>query len=148
MKYNTKHSVISKEALEIVIAESSTMAEAADKINLAFSTFKRHVLLHGIEWNTNQSGKGGTKAKKKLEDVFLGKQHLVTSALRLRLIREGYKEAKCEECGISEWNKRPISLELDHISGDRTDNSLENLRILCPNCHSQTSTFRGKNIKI
>jgi 5-methylcytosine-specific restriction endonuclease McrA len=148
MKYKTKHSNITKEMLESVITESSSMAHAADKLNLAFSTFKRHVLKHGIEWKTNQSGKGKFKPQKKLEDVFLGKEHLVTSALRLRLIREGYKEDKCEECGISEWNGKPISLELDHVSGIRTDNSLENLKILCPNCHSQTSTFRGRNIKL
>ena len=81
-----------------------------------------------------------------MDDVFNGKNHLVTYQLRSRLISEGYKEYKCEECGISEWNGKRIGLELDHISGVRSDNSLENLRLLCPNCHSQTHTFRGRNI--
>lgn len=54
---------------------------------------------------------------------------------------------KCEMCGISEWLGKPITLELDHIDGDSSNPSRKNLRLLCPNCHSQTSTFRGRNIK-
>jgi hypothetical protein len=50
-------------------------------------------------------------------------------------------------CGIKEWNGKPISYQLDHINGDNMDNRIENLRILCPNCHSQTSTYGGRNIK-
>jgi predicted nucleic acid-binding Zn ribbon protein len=53
---------------------------------------------------------------------------------------------KCSECGISEWNNKPISLECDHIDGDITNNRLSNARLLCPNCHSQTPTFRFKNV--
>jgi hypothetical protein len=61
--------------------------------------------------------------------------------LRMRLIREGLKPACCETCGLSEWRGSPLPLALDHINGIRTDNRLENLRILCPNCHSQTDTW-------
>lgn len=53
---------------------------------------------------------------------------------------------KCEICGIKEWNGKPIRLEIHHIDGDRTNNNMDNLQILCPNCHSQTENFRGKNI--
>ncbi len=52
---------------------------------------------------------------------------------------------KCQECGIFKWNNKPISLECDHIDGDRSNNTLENAKLLCPNCHSQTSTYRIKN---
>jgi predicted RNA-binding Zn-ribbon protein involved in translation (DUF1610 family) len=52
---------------------------------------------------------------------------------------------KCEECGISEWNGKPIILDLDHINGNSNDNGLENVRLLCPNCHSQTDTYKVKN---
>ena len=52
---------------------------------------------------------------------------------------------KCESCGISEWKEQPLSLELDHINGNFNDNSLENVRLLCPNCHSQTHTYKAKN---
>lgn len=51
----------------------------------------------------------------------------------------------CEMCGISEWNSRPIVLEVEHINGDSTNNSPENVCLLCPNCHSQTPTYKGAN---
>ena len=55
-------------------------------------------------------------------------------------------EYKCVECGIKDWNGKDIVLEIDHINGDNTDNRIENLRYLCPNCHSQTSTYKGRNV--
>lgn len=53
----------------------------------------------------------------------------------------------CAECGIKDWNNKPLTLELDHKDGDKTNETRENLWCLCPNCHSQTPTFRGRNIK-
>ena len=67
--------------------------------------------------------------------------------MRVRLIKEGIKSEMCELCGITEWNGKPVSFELDHIDGNRTNHKLENLRIICPNCHSQTHTYRARNIK-
>lgn len=65
------------------------------------------------------------------------------SVLRRHLTDErGYR---CELCGISEWNDQPITLQVDHVSGDASDNRPQNLRLLCPNCHSQTGTFGSKN---
>ena len=55
-------------------------------------------------------------------------------------------EYKCFECGIKDWNNKPIVLELEHIDGNNRNNMPENLKLLCPNCHSQTDTFRGRNI--
>ena len=55
---------------------------------------------------------------------------------------------KCEICGISEWNGKPISLQLHHVDGNRKNNLLSNIQILCPNCHSQTDNYAGKNINI
>jgi hypothetical protein len=72
--------------------------------------------------------------------------YLKSAVLRKRLVREGLKEPRCEICGRDEWMERPIPLQLDHVNGDRTDNRLENLRILCPNCHALTDTYCGKNI--
>jgi hypothetical protein len=67
--------------------------------------------------------------------------------LKIRLMRERLLEAKCyrKDCGLTEWKGKPISLQLDHINGDSLDHRIENLRLLCPNCHSQTDTFAGKN---
>lgn len=134
----------SKDQILEAINDNNSMSQAAAELGAAFSTFKRYAQKYGL-YNTNQAGVGLRKPKKNLKDVFSGKEHLVTSQLKNRLILEGYKENRCESCGIEEWNGAPISLELDHISGDRSDNSLQNLRILCPNCHSQTPTYRGRN---
>lgn len=67
------------------------------------------------------------------------------SALKKRLYKLGFEE-KCLECGIGPvWNNKPITLQLDHINGIHNDHRLENLRILCPNCHSQTETYAGRS---
>jgi hypothetical protein len=65
--------------------------------------------------------------------------------LKNRLLQEKIKVHQCECCGIIEWLGKPTPLELDHINGINYDNRLENLRLLCPNCHAQTPTYRGKN---
>lgn len=67
--------------------------------------------------------------------------------LRNRLFKSGLKQKKCEGCGISEWMGKPAPLELDHVNGHRIDNRLSNLKILCPNCHAQTPTYKSKNRK-
>jgi hypothetical protein len=61
-------------------------------------------------------------------------------------VEEGLKDHRCEACDLTRWRGRPIPLELDHIDGDRTNNELQNLRLLCPNCHALTPTYRGRNI--
>jgi transposase-like protein len=69
------------------------------------------------------------------------------SHLKQRLLREGLKENRCERCGIEQWLGEPLSMALHHVNGDGFDNRLENISILCPNCHSQTPNFSGRNIK-
>jgi transposase-like protein len=65
--------------------------------------------------------------------------------LKARLVEAGLKENRCERCGINEWRGKPLNMQLHHINGDGLDNRLENLELLCANCHSQTSTYGGRN---
>ena len=64
------------------------------------------------------------------------------------MFKEHIKENKCEnpECGLTEWHGKPIVCELHHINGVKDDLRLDNLKILCPNCHAYTDNYRGKNI--
>jgi 5-methylcytosine-specific restriction endonuclease McrA len=66
--------------------------------------------------------------------------------LKRRLLAAGIKDERCEQCGLSDWQGQTLALHLHHINGDGSDNRLENLAMLCPNCHSQTETFGGRNI--
>lgn len=68
---------------------------------------------------------------------------LNSGSLRKHLLRD--RGVKCEKCGITDWQGQSITLEMDHIDGDHENNSLLNLKLLCPNCHSQTPTYRAKN---
>ena len=81
-----------------------------------------------------------------LEQVLVPASVVGTHELRLRLLREGVFAHECACCDNSGWQGAPIPLELDHIDGDRTNNALGNLRLLCPNCHAQTATYRGRNV--
>lgn len=71
-----------------------------------------------------------------------------TAKLKERLIRAGLKINACEECGIQDvYNGKPIVMHLDHVDGNSCNHRLLNLRMLCPNCHSQTATYSGRNRK-
>lgn len=81
-----------------------------------------------------------------LKDILIEHSTYGTiSRLNKRLIKEGYLKNECSICHISEWQGKKLSLHLDHINGIHNDNRLTNLRLLCPNCHSQTETYTGKN---
>jgi len=68
--------------------------------------------------------------------------------LKRRLLAEGLKENRCERCGIESWLGEPLSMALHHVNGDGLDNRLENLALLCPNCHAQTPNFSGRNRRL
>jgi len=77
-----------------------------------------------------------------LDELLAGRRN--RKHLKERLIKLGLKENRCEICGIAEWLGRPLNLPLHHVNGDGGDNRLENLQLLCPNCHSQTANFAGR----
>lgn len=83
-----------------------------------------------------------------LEEYLKESKDIQSNKVRIRLIEEGYKEHKCECCGLSEWLGKPIPLELHHKDGDRDNDVIENYSLLCPNCHALTDSYRGKNSKI
>ena len=89
------------------------------------------------------------KVKIPIEDIIMNNKYpnYQTSSLLKRLIQEGYKEYKCERCGLTEWQEEPIPLQLHHKDGVHTNNLLNNLEVLCPNCHALTDTYCGKNLK-
>ena len=80
-----------------------------------------------------------------LDELLTSGRRRSRGHIKRRLLREGVKTESCEHCGLSEWRGRPLSLQLHHINGDGNDNRLENLELLCANCHSQTDTYGGRN---
>ena len=99
------------------------------------------------------TGKGHLKGKthswaptRPLEEILVENSTYTNRyKLKQRLLKANVLKYNCVECGITEWNNQPIALHLDHINGISDDHRLENLRLLCPNCHSQTDTYAGKS---
>jgi len=136
--------IIDKDLFIKVCFEELTMAKAAAKLNLHFNTFKKYALKFGC-YSPNQSGKG---IKKNIKKRILNlEEYSSRASIRKTIIKENLIEYKCSECNIQTWNNKSLSLHLDHINGMNNDNRLENLRFLCPNCHSQTEIYTGRNKK-
>lgn len=123
-----------------------SMRVVSQDLKMNYKKFKKIAKRLNV-WRPNQSGKGKIKSKFSLDDIFSNKVPMKSAYLKNRLIKEGLKENKCEECKIENWNNKKIVFELDHIDGNNKNNAYENLKILCPNCHSQTPTFRGRKVK-
>ena len=81
-----------------------------------------------------------------LEELLVSPSDKQSNKLRRRLLHDGVKPPVCEQCSLEHWNGLPIPLELEHCDGDKRNNTIQNLRMLCPNCHAQTNTYRGLNI--
>lgn len=139
------------------VAESMSIAEALRKLEIRaaggnYATLHKQIQRLGLDVShmTGMGWKGGQESKyiieRPLEEILVqNSDYANTSRLRKRLVTAGLLQPRCTSCGLTEWLAQPIPLELDHINGDRFDHRLENLRLLCPNCHALTATYRGKN---
>lgn len=146
-----------KEKFTKVVMESFSVAEVCRKIGLKplgsnYETIAKYIREYeldtshftGQRWNFEKSYTDVTSSAP-LEDILKEGTNYKSQRLKQRLITEGIKENKCEKCDCNgTWQGEPITLELHHINGNHYDNRLENLQILCPNCHSQTPTHKRR----
>jgi Zn finger protein HypA/HybF involved in hydrogenase expression len=147
---------ISKREFQKLVKESLCASDVFRKLNMtlsggSFSIFKRRVERENIDISHFKGGSHfRTKPDKmEYEDILVeNSPYKSTSSLRQRLIKDELLKEKCAVCGCKPiWMKKKLTFHLDHINGINHDHRLENLRLLCPNCHSQTETYCGKNKK-
>jgi hypothetical protein len=115
-----------------------------------YDTIKRYINILQLDTSHFKSGIKLATERSKIEwsSVDDSEFFIVAERKRCRVKKRllKYKSYQCELCNLSGvWNNKPLSLQLDHINGNSIDNRLENLRFLCPNCHSQTTTYAGKS---
>lgn len=127
-----------------VIKTTTSMQAAAKKLNVSYSVFINFAKKYNL-FAPNPAGKNTLKPRtyKSESDVFVENKFVPSEILR-KWFKKEYEE-KCSICQIKDWQNKTILIELDHINGNRLDNRKENLRFLCPNCHSQTETFKSRN---
>lgn len=136
------------------VAASGSIAEVLRRLEgpITSASYKRvNRRISELDLDTSHFRGQGYSLGRSYPERWKSIEHLLktstsSSKIRLALLRSGTRAHRCERCNLTEWNGRPIPLELDHIDGDRTHNQLENLRLLCPNCHALTPTYRGRNI--
>ena len=146
----------SKERIESVIKDCDSLSQVLDKLNIPKSgnnsaTLRRKLEEYNIDYSHFTYG---VKQKKGVENYipvteYLGTgKYIQTSKLKEKLFKEGLKKNECENpkcpCKNGYWLNNPLVCQLHHINGDNSDNRLENLQMLCPNCHSQTDNYCGQ----
>ena len=154
MKYK-----VNKEELEILVKNSFSKSEVLRKMNLrpVGGNYKSLDLrlkkweidikhFTGQGWNTGEKFRVIKPAIPLIEILIKNSTYSNNNELKKKLIKNNLLLNICNECKINSWNNKNIILELNHINGINDDNRIENLELLCPNCHSQTSNFRGRNV--
>lgn len=146
MKYNWN-----KEIIEQFVQQSDNFTEVLKKLNIPIqgnnlTTLKRKIKEFKIDishFTFKKHYVNNFKCKSDIQTYLIKGSKVSTSKLKEKLFLSGLKENKCEKCGVNFWNGEKLICQLHHINGDHTDNRLENLQILCPNCHSQTDSYCG-----
>jgi hypothetical protein len=145
-----------KETLEKIVETSTSFTEALGKLGLtlrghANESFKKRLEQDNIDYSKlyYKLSHPDPWHKIELNEILVkNSAYKNQNALKKRLLKAGILKNQCynQHCNLPPiWNKLPLSLQIDHINGICSDNRIENLRILCPNCHSQTLTYSGKN---
>lgn len=146
-----------KNELEIAVKESLSISQALQKMGIKLTggnyvSINKYIRIYGFDtshWTGQGHLKDGTHNWGRaipLDDILKDGTKYKVWSLKKRLFAEGFLINQCYICGLlPEWLGQELSLQMDHIDGNRYNNDLSNLRILCPNCHSQTPTFTGKN---
>lgn len=147
-----------EEQLIEAVKKSTSVSGAMTELGLktgggAHRNIKQHIARLGLDtkhftgqaWNKGMTGISANI--RPVEDylTFHGEVEIASHNLKMRLLKEGMLERKCYSCGLIDWMGKPIPIQLEHIDGDHYNNLIENLIILCPNCHAQTDTYCGKN---
>ena len=148
MTYTEQIKLISKKELSNVVSQNKSVASTLKCIGINSRNGGLIKLLDAkikeYDINTDHFGKPPVF---NLEEVLIENSTYHINTLKKRLIKENLLKYECEICGnTGEWNGKPLVLQLDHKNGTNNDNRIENLRFLCPNCHTQTETFAGRNI--
>lgn len=113
-----------------------------NKSSATYNQIRKKIEVYGI----TPTFKVKENKRYSFDDIFCEGSTYDRKDVRNKVIKEKIIPYKCSECSISDWNGNPISLQLDHINGINNDNRVNNLRFLCPNCHSQTSTWGNRRV--
>jgi hypothetical protein len=134
-----------RSCIEKWIAEHRPKAFICRELRCKPETLDSYLDKMFLQYVGNQGGRGKICPTRKPAQYYLHKGSTIHShTLKLKLLRDGLKERRCEQCGNAEWFGKAIPLELHHINGDRFDNRLMNLQMLCPNCHALTDNHAGR----
>lgn len=149
---------IAPDELKTLVQNSNSYTQALKHFGLEnkgenFRTLRKRMQEENINFSHFLSKKESLVPYKNsygsIEEILIVNSSFNRSHLKTKLLKEKLLEYVCVMCGqLPEWNGKPLTLQLDHINGISNDNRLENLRILCPHCHSQTDNFAGKNKKL